>query len=278
MTEKKIQARDLYFNSGKTQREIAEIVGVSERTIYNWVRTQNWQQIREESYHMPATIADKLCRQIVEIQEAIEAREPGNRFPTAQEAEIQRKLICSLDKLKKYPTIGMYRQMFSNYFDSIRNRRDKFKWEVRFSMDKFLEGEVNKGFAPYDTEYYATQTPPAQGIPKNAFEDEEDDEDDDDEDIDIDRNSKPHQPQQSEDLEDEEDDDDDDDLPHGPAEKMSEKEMDETLVYLDQLVENQRNTRLLLSIPQPEKTGNKPATPTKQIPPPTKHGKLIKRY
>ena len=42
MTDKFQQARHLYMTGAKTQKEIAEIVGVTERTIYNWIHQFAW--------------------------------------------------------------------------------------------------------------------------------------------------------------------------------------------------------------------------------------------
>ena len=90
-------AHRLYTSDGKTQKEIAEIVGVSERTIYTWIQQQRW----ERSPYTPAVIEANLYRQVAELQSAIDAREPGSRFPTMQEAEVIRKLISSAEKLRR---------------------------------------------------------------------------------------------------------------------------------------------------------------------------------
>ncbi len=90
-------AHRLYSTEGKTQKEIAGIVGVSERTIYTWIHQHGW----ERSPYTPAVIEASIYRQVAELQNAIDAREPGNRFPTMQEAEVIRKLICSAEKLRK---------------------------------------------------------------------------------------------------------------------------------------------------------------------------------
>lgn len=82
MTERQQSARHLYLAGGKTQREIALEVGVSERTIYTWIHHFAWNKLKQATLQAPATIADNLSSQLVEMQNAIAAREPGKRYPT----------------------------------------------------------------------------------------------------------------------------------------------------------------------------------------------------
>jgi transposase-like protein len=96
MTDKKQLARQLYLTQGKTQKEIAQEVGVSERTVYTWVHQYAWHKLKLAAYQAPVTITDNMCSQLVEMQDAIAAREPGKRFPTPQEAEVTRKLTMPL--------------------------------------------------------------------------------------------------------------------------------------------------------------------------------------
>src|SRR4051812_31594712 len=84
--DKKQQALRIYMTEGKTQKGRAATVGVCERAIHTWVHEYNWDKLRLAAYQAPVTIADNLCAQLVELQNAIPAREPGKRFPTGEEA------------------------------------------------------------------------------------------------------------------------------------------------------------------------------------------------
>src|SRR6185312_12053966 len=118
--DKKQQARQLYLAGGKTQKEIAQITGVSERTVFTWVHQFAWDKLRLAAWQAPATIADNLCSQIVELQDNIAAREPGKRFPSPQEAEVIRKSINSLEKMKKYPSLSQNMQMLESFRNYMR--------------------------------------------------------------------------------------------------------------------------------------------------------------
>jgi len=95
MKEKKPQAREMYLTGYKTQKQIALALGVSERTIYTWIHQNNWDKQRA-AQHQLLTPRENCTIQLLELQEAIAARQPGHRFPTPAEAEIQLSLINAI--------------------------------------------------------------------------------------------------------------------------------------------------------------------------------------
>jgi DNA-binding XRE family transcriptional regulator len=149
---KKQQAQYLYMD-GKTHKEIADAVGVSERTVFTWIHSYAWDRLRLAAWQGPATIANNLCSQIVELQNSIAAREPGKRFPTSQEAEISRKLIVSLEKMKKYPSISQTMQILETFRNYMRPIDKDFTRSLTNYTNRFLNGESVNGFIPYQVEY-----------------------------------------------------------------------------------------------------------------------------
>jgi len=149
------QARDLYLNTGLSQKEIAQYVAVSEKTIYLWIRQQSWDKLKQASLAAPAMIVDNLFNQLVELQNNIASREEGNRFPTLHEAEITRKLIQCIDKLKLYPSQGACMQMMRGYLDFIGTGNEAFRTQTLQYTKEYLQGRSINGFAPYDISYKA---------------------------------------------------------------------------------------------------------------------------
>ncbi len=160
MTDKFQQARHLYMTGAKTQKEIAEIVGVTERTIYNWIHQFAWEKLKQASYAAPAIISGNLCSQLVEMQNEIAAREPGKRFPTIQEAEITRKLVTCIEKLKKYPSLPQNMQMLQTFRDFVRPRNEDFSSRIGHYTELFIEANAKNGFCPYELEYGMEQVSP----------------------------------------------------------------------------------------------------------------------
>ncbi len=170
MTDKKTQARDLYMNGSCTQRQIAEQLSVSERTVYTWIKDNAWDRLRQAALAAPLLIADNLCSQLVEMQNAISARESGQRFPTPQEAEVTRKLITGIEKMKKFPSLAQNMQMFQTFKQFIRpNADDKFYRKLNRYFEDYVEAEAKNGYFPYQVEYGVTRISP---LPPGGEEDE----------------------------------------------------------------------------------------------------------
>jgi transposase-like protein len=154
LTEQKKQALDLYINQSFTQQQVADAVGVCVRTIHNWVKQHAWDRLRLATHQAPALIADNFSSQLVELQNNIAAREPGKRFPTAQEMEIMRKLTVCINNTKKtvsLPQVTQMMRMFRSYvFDT---RKKEFASIVADVIDSFIEARSRFGYAPYELEF-----------------------------------------------------------------------------------------------------------------------------
>jgi hypothetical protein len=170
---RKQQAQQLYM-AGKTQKEIADMVGVSERTIYTWVHQFSWDKLRLAAFQAPATISDNLCSQLVEMQNVIAARPAGQRFPTIEEASVSRILINSIDKMKKYPSLSNHMQVLETFRNYIRPVNREFARQLASYTDRFLGAKAINGYAPYQVEYGVDPISPI-----TAYYDEPSDEEDD---------------------------------------------------------------------------------------------------
>jgi DNA-binding XRE family transcriptional regulator len=153
MTEKKQLARHLYLTSYKTQKQIAEEVGVSERTIYSWIHDYAWNKLKVATYTAPATICDNLCSQLVELQDHIATREPGKRFPTPEEAEVTRKMVLCIATMKKTPSLSMHMQVIESFKDFARPFNKQFSRQLSHYAGRYLSKQSKNGFAPFQMEY-----------------------------------------------------------------------------------------------------------------------------
>lgn len=153
-------ARLLYMAGDNTQRSIAKTLKVSERTVYSWIKNEGWDRLRQAARQAPAVIAENIFSQIVELQNDIASREEGKRYPTMQEAELTRKLVLSVDKMKSAPALSqtmqvlrMFRSFANGYGDS------SFRLLLNQVIEHFVEGEAKNGYMPYQLEYGPAETP-----------------------------------------------------------------------------------------------------------------------
>ena len=93
-------AKSLYLNGSYTQEEIALKVDVTRQTVARWIRDGKWDDLKASLTITPAQILAGLNRQIVEINNNINAREEGHRFATVPEADTLAKLASAIKKIE----------------------------------------------------------------------------------------------------------------------------------------------------------------------------------
>lgn len=93
-------AKSLFLDGNYTQEEIAEKIGTTRQTVARWIKRGNWEEIKASVTITPTQIIAQWNRQIVEINNNINARPQGERFATTQEADALAKLAGAIKKLE----------------------------------------------------------------------------------------------------------------------------------------------------------------------------------
>ncbi len=154
LTEQKQTALDLYVNQSFTQQQVADALGVTVRTIHNWVKQHAWDRLRLATHQAPALIADNFSSQLVELQNNIAAREPGKRIPTTQEMEIMRKLTVCIANTKKTVSLPQVTQMMRMFRAFVFDNRTKpYAQGVADLIDGFIEARSRFGYSPFELEF-----------------------------------------------------------------------------------------------------------------------------
>lgn len=98
--QKKDYARQLYLNdSGITQAEIADRVGVSKVTLCKWVKDGKWQELQTSLLVGKEEQLARLYRQLRLLNDAIESKE-DQKFATSKEADAILKLTVAIKNLE----------------------------------------------------------------------------------------------------------------------------------------------------------------------------------
>lgn len=97
---KKRLAFTLYVDNGFSQKVIAEITGISERSISTWKKDNDWDRAKEEARMGLEQQRKRLTRQIDHILTVIEARPEPNNIPTSSESDTINKLADAAKKLQ----------------------------------------------------------------------------------------------------------------------------------------------------------------------------------
>ena len=104
-------AKDLYLQTDLSHQQIADILDVSRRSVWLWVRNNRWQEMKEAARQMPGIILQDIYGHIIAINDKIRERDPGDRCPTKDEVENLRKLIRMSKDLSKRD-VGTYMQSY----------------------------------------------------------------------------------------------------------------------------------------------------------------------
>ncbi|MEE1386305.1 MAG: helix-turn-helix domain-containing protein, partial [Prevotella sp.] len=91
-TQKKEWARTLYLRENLTQQEIADRVGVSRVTVSHWCRGGKWEEQKVGLTLTRREQVQSLYRQVAEVNNAIQLKPEGQRYPDAKQADTIVKL------------------------------------------------------------------------------------------------------------------------------------------------------------------------------------------
>jgi DNA-binding XRE family transcriptional regulator len=98
---RKTLAKQLYTKDGvTTQKELAERVGISEKTIGKWVADEKWETERSSLLLTRDYELRRVYKQFTALNDSIEKRPDGSRFPSVKEADILVKLSAAINRLE----------------------------------------------------------------------------------------------------------------------------------------------------------------------------------
>lgn len=97
---KKRLAKELFLTGKYSQKEIAKMVSVSEKTMSSWSRDGKWDLLRANLTTTKESILSAWYLQLAEINQNISRREDGERVPTGKESDQMIKISSAIKKLE----------------------------------------------------------------------------------------------------------------------------------------------------------------------------------
>ncbi|MBS1587361.1 MAG: hypothetical protein JSS82_17645 [Bacteroidetes bacterium] len=146
-------ARDLFFATDHSQAEIARRVGVDPKTVNLWVKHGKWKEIKLAARRTPAILVEQYFNQLAALNEAIDARDEGNRFPTLKEAETMRKLIVCINNIQKQVSVGASIDVMQNLITRIGLRDITLAQQVTDYAQEVLQGREMNGIKSHEVAY-----------------------------------------------------------------------------------------------------------------------------
>ena len=117
-SQKKEWAKTLYLTSNMTQAEIADKVDVARITVVRW--SKEWEGLKLNFLQTREARIKSTLMQLDELDRMISSREEGNRFPTAREADVRRKLTADLEALEQDASVREIANVARGVLDYIR--------------------------------------------------------------------------------------------------------------------------------------------------------------
>ena len=118
--EQQQQAETLYFQTDLTNTQIADTLGVSRRTMYNWVHENNWEQLKKASAAMPSLIAGNCYQAMARLTEHVLSPERADKPITRDEVNSLYKLTLTVNKLKAKGIVSEIVETLTWFLDSVR--------------------------------------------------------------------------------------------------------------------------------------------------------------
>ena len=135
----------MFVAQNKTQKEIAAKLGISDKTLYNWIQRFNWHADRRRQQSMWTSFALSMGRQLRAYQLTIAEREEGES-PTTADVQLQCKMLNVLLRISKH---GYHTP------DAIPDFL-----QYIFSQDEALGKELTKHYLAYTEEEHRSEIPP----------------------------------------------------------------------------------------------------------------------
>ena len=142
--QKKALAKDLYLQTHFTQKEIASKVGVSEKTLSKWINTEGWKELKGASLITREQQRRRILLQIKALNDAIDKREEGKRYPTPKESDTLVKLSAAVNNLSANKPLNTVIDVFIDFLEWLRSVNFEKSQEFSQFFDDYIKDEMKK--------------------------------------------------------------------------------------------------------------------------------------
>ena len=132
-------ARTLYLMTEKSQKEICEVVGWTEKTFTDQKNKREWNALKETKSLTKQQIISMLHTQTFKL---IEGAKDENRLLSAREIDSVAKLTSSIDKLETKATIETFIEVFEDYNKYLISVNVDFAQRNNGYQDLFIQNKI----------------------------------------------------------------------------------------------------------------------------------------
>lgn len=137
-TQEKEYAKILYVNEKLTQKEIAERVNVTEKTVGKWIEAGGWNKLRQSLLATKPYNIDLMYQTLTQLNESF-----IGKVPTPAQLDSVSKITASIKSLETDLGLGEIFTVGMNFIQWVRlNQPDKVK-DVYNLFDAFINSKRN---------------------------------------------------------------------------------------------------------------------------------------
>jgi len=140
--EQQKQAESLYFQSNLSKTDIAQILGVSRRTVHYWVQQNNWDRIRESAQVMPTALASNCYLILARLQDSILSPERADKPVTLQEVNTMHKLTLTISKLNKRGALNENLELMTYFLEFAHNHDPRMAEVLKPVVNEFIRSRA----------------------------------------------------------------------------------------------------------------------------------------
>ena len=142
--DKKQIAKSMFLSGKYQQKEISQIVKVSEQTVCRWVEKHNWKELRASLTATRENILAQYHMQLEEINNNIQNREAGKRFAEGKEADTIIKISAAIKKLETETGVAETISVCTKVCDFVRQYDSVKAQEISDIFNAFIETKMKQ--------------------------------------------------------------------------------------------------------------------------------------
>lgn len=136
-------AKLLYTRDNITiQKELAERVGVTEKTIGEWIKDLGWEKLKRNFILTREEQLANLLDELEELNAAIKNKKEGERFADSKEANVRRFLIRDIKDLETKALLPEIISSLTQFLDFIRRNNFEDTKLIACYVDAFIKSKL----------------------------------------------------------------------------------------------------------------------------------------
>ncbi|GET46492.1 transcriptional regulator [Capnocytophaga felis] len=136
-------AKLLYVRENITsQTELAQKVGVTVKTIAQWINDGNWERYKRNLVLTRNEQMALLLEELEELNSVIQNKEQGKRYADYKESNIRRNLIKDIKELETKASVSEAINALTGFLNFMRSQNLEKAQEVSHWVDVYIKDKM----------------------------------------------------------------------------------------------------------------------------------------